>query len=367
VKYPVAALVAALLATSVQAQGPNADDAYEQAVAARLRGEPAEAVRLLEPLVAGDRANADAQVQLGFAYLALDRLGEAARAFEAALAAAPGYADARLGLARVAQRRGDRAAALRELDRLDPANAEVASLREQIAGDRSAWRWALDLDGSHAAVEGPLPDWQEGAVQLRHRPSDRTTLAARIELSHRFGLTDVYGEGLVDQAFGERARAYLLLGGTPDADFRARWQIGAGGSVRLRDGASATVLTVDMRHAEFATGEVQTVSPGVEQYLFDGRAWLTARWINTFDDTGRHLSGYLMRGDIQPRDDLRLFAGFSNAPDTSEGTVVDTRSYFGGISVDVDARITARLSAAFEDSDTGADRTQIGLGLGWRF
>lgn len=365
-KYAAAALAALLWTTSLQAQQPIAD-AYDRAVAARLRGEPAEAVRLLEPLVAAQPDNPDVRLQLGYAYLALDRLDEAERAFEAALAIAPAYADARIGLARVAQRRGDRTGALRELAALDPANAEVRTLREQIEAEPAALRWSLDVTGSYAAVDGPQPDWKEAAIELRYRPTDRTALAARVEAARRFGVTDVYAEGVVDQAIGERGRVYLLLGGTPDADFRPRWQIGAGGSVRVRDGGTATVLTLDLRHAEFTTGDVQTVIPGIEQYLFGGRAWLTARWINLFDDNGRHLSGYLVRGDVAASEGLRLFAGFSNAPDTSEGVVIDTRSYFGGLAVALDERITARVTAAFEDSDTGADRTQLGLGLGWRF
>jgi YaiO family outer membrane protein len=367
VRYALIAFAAALMASPVQAQQAAADSAYEQAVAARLRGEPSEAIRLLEPLVAAEPANADARVQLGYAYLALGRLDDAAQAFEAALAIAPAYDDARLGLARVAQRRGDRAGAMRELAALDPANAEVRALRERIGADPMATRWSLDVDGSYAAVDGPQPDWKEASVQLRHRVTDRTALAARVEVARRFGLSDVYVEGLVDQAIGSRARAYVLIGATPDADFRPRWQAGAGGSLRIRDGAAATVLTFDLRHAEFATGDVQTVVPGVEQYLLGGKAWLTGRWINLFDDSGRHLSGYLVRGDVQATDDVRLFAGFSNAPDTSEGIVVDTRGYFGGASVALGERVTMRLSAAFEDSDTGADRTQLSLGLGWRF
>jgi YaiO family outer membrane protein len=366
-RYAVIAFAAALTASPLQAQQPAPDTAYEQGVAARLRGQPSEAVRLLEPVVAAEPANADARVQLGYAYLALGRLDDAAQAFDATLAIEPAYDDARLGLARVAQRRGDRPGALRELAAVDPANAEGRTLREKIDNDPMATRWSLDVDGSYAAVEGPQPDWKDVSVQLRHRATERTALAARVEVARRFGLSDVYVEGLVDHAVGSRGRVYVLLGGTPDADFRPRWQAGAGGSLRVRDGAAATVLTLDLRHAEFATGDVQTVVPGIEQYLLGGKAWLTGRWINLFDDNGRHLSGYLVRGDVQAADGLRLFAGFSNAPDTSEGIVVDTRGYFGGASIALDDRVTMRLSAAFEDSDTGADRTQVGVGLGWRF
>lgn len=361
------ALAAAALASPLGAQQPAPADAYEQAVAARLDGRPAEAVRLLEPIVAADPANADAQVQLGYAHLALGQLDEAEASFDAALRAAPTYADASLGIARVAQRRGDRAGALAALEAIGPGNAEADALRAQLARDSSLLRWSVDVDGGYAFVDGPQPDWKELAFQVRHALSDRTALAARAEFSNRFDNSDVYLEGLVDQALGEGVRGYLLLGGTPDADFRPQWQIGAGGSVRLSSGGSATVLTLDLRHAEFVTGNVQTVNPGIEQYLAEGRAWITARWINVFDDFSGHQSGYLVRGDVQPTDGLRLFAGFSNAPDTEEGVVIDTRSFFGGAVFDLGGNLTGRISASIEDTETGADRTQVGAGLGWRF
>jgi len=359
-------LLAALLLTSpLQAQS-NPEETYRQAVAARQQGDPQRAVDLLVPLVASDPAHSDAQVQLGYALLQLDRPDEAERAFRAALAVAPDYADARLGLAHIAQRRGDRASALRELAPVDASNSEAQALRTQLAG-AAGTRWSLDLDGSYSVLDGVQPDWREGALQLRYRASDVTAVAARIEVASRFNATDVYGEIGVEQALSDRARVYLTLGGTPDADFRPRYQIGAGGSFRISDVGHATVLTLDARQAEFAAGDVQTISPGIEQYLAGGRIWLTARWINLFDEDGDHQSGYLIRADGQATDRLRLFAGLSDAPDTSEGLVVDTRSYFGGASYDLDAHTSLRLSVAHEDRETGADRTQLGLGLGLRF
>lgn len=363
----VGLLAAAIAAAPLQAEQAAPASAYEQAVAARLGGRPAEAARLLEPIVAADPTNSDAQVQLGYAYLALGRLDEADAAFGAALKVAPDYADARLGLARVAQRRGDRAGALAALEAIGSGNAEADALRAQIAAEPAALRWAFDVDGSYAFVDGPQPDWKELDVQLRHTISERTAVAARAEIANRFDNTDVYLEGLVDQVLGDGVRGYLLFGGTPDADFRPQWQIGAGGSVRVTSGGSATVLTLDLRHAEYVSGNVQTVNPGIEQYFADGRAWITARWINVFDDFSGHQSGYLLRGDVQPSDGLRLFAGYSNAPDTEEGVVIDTRSFFGGAVVDLGSNMTARVSASFEDTEAGADRTQVGLGLGWRF
>ena len=130
--------------------------------------------------------------------------------------------------------------------------------------------------------------------------------------------------------------------------------------------ANPTIATADVAWARYPCGEVWTVNPGLQQYLANGRLWLTARWINTFSG-GRHSSGWLARGDIQATEKLRLYGGAANAPDTSEGIVIDTFSLFGGLSYGISERQTVRLSLARDNRDGGRDRTQIGIGTGIRF
>ncbi|WOF42405.1 YaiO family outer membrane beta-barrel protein [Sphingopyxis indica] len=351
-------------ATTVQAQNSAPTD-YELAVQARLAGDAARAADLLEPLVAADPHNSDAQVQLGLARMALGELDAAEAAFRAALAVAPGYTDAHVGLARIAQRRGDNAAALRALDAAGVQNAEIAELRRQLADAPSDPRWKIDVDAAYSWIDGPQPDWRELAFQLR-RSEGRAAIGARVEYARRFDRDDVYGEAQIDYRLSDAARLYATLGGTPDADFRPKWQLGLGGSLRVNGGLNATVLTLDGRQARFVTGDVQSLSPGIEQYL-GGRFWLTGRWINLFDERGTHRSGYFVRGDVQASEALRLFAGYSDAPDTDEGVVVDVRSLFGGVSLDLGRRHSFRLAIAHDDRATGADRTQLTVGFGLRF
>ncbi|MGB3848219.1 MAG: YaiO family outer membrane beta-barrel protein [Sphingopyxis sp.] len=344
---------------------PAAPGDYDRAVEARLAGDPARAAALLEPLVAIDPRNSDAWVQLGLARLALGQLDTAEAAFNSALTIAPGYADARIGLARIAQRRGDRAAALRALDGVEPGNPDVVALRRQLADAPAANRWQMDVDAAYSWVDAPQRDWRELALQIR-REGPVATVGARAEYARRFGHSDVYGELQVDYRLSDAARFYATLGGTPDADFRPEWQIGLGGTVRVHEGPNATVLTLDARQARFASGDVQSLSPGIEQYV-GGRMWFTGRWINLFDEKGTHRSGYLVRGDIEANDALRFFAGYADAPDTDEGTVVDVRSFFGGVSLDIGRGRTLRLNLAHDDRATGADRTQLSAGFGLRF
>lgn len=332
-------LAASLLALVGAAPAPSP---YDEGVAARHAGDIPRAVTLLERAAADQPENADAHLQLGYALLAAGRLDEAEAAFQRTLAIAPAYADASEGLALVARRR---------------ATDDSAKL---------AYRFDFNVEASVSSLNKGREDWKEGAVELRYRPDDASAVGARIEQSQRFGRNDTYGELRYDRrVLG--GSFYLLGGGTPDADFRPRWQVGAGGSVRVRSGANATLLTADARHGDYQAGDVQMLSTGIEQYVAGGSVWFTGRLINTWDEDGEHSLGWLGRGDWQAREGLRLFLGYADAPDTSEGRVVDTRSLFGGFSSRLSERITLSASAAREWREDGSRRTQLGVGLGHRF
>jgi YaiO family outer membrane protein len=325
-------------------------------------------VELLRQVVAAQPANADAQLQLGLALLNAGRLDEAEIALRRALEIAPDYTDARLGLARLEQRRGNRAAALAQLEPVDPANSEAGTLRRQIQAMEVAYRWRIDVDGAIATLTQDQPDWKEGALRISHQATPATAVSAGLELSRRFGLKDAYGEMRMEHRLADnKGSFYMLAGATPNADFRPEWQIGLGGEGRVRSGPAATLLTLDVRQARYRVGDIQTLNPGIDQYLARGRAWIGARWINIFDENGRHHSGWLLRGDALATDRLRMFLGTADAPDVSEGRVVGTVSVFGGLSYDVTPQMNVRASVAHDDRETGSDRLQLGVGAGWKF
>jgi YaiO family outer membrane protein len=373
VKRRLLALAAFSLVSATQpGAAPDPEQLYRDGVAARHAGESARAVSLLRQAVAAQPHNADAQLQLGLALLADGQLDEAETALRRTLEIAPDYEDARIALARIEQRRGNRAGALAVLEPVSPTNSDAAGLRTQLsaAGEEaqaSDYRWQLDVDASHSELEGGQPDWREGSVRLRYQATEDTAIGGSVEVASRFDNTDTYAELRLDHRLSDGTSVYVTAGGTPNADFRPEWQIGAGGSVRLVDGKTPTSLTLDARQAHYRAGDIQTVSPGIEQYVLGGRAWLTGRWINIFDETGDHNSGWLARGDLMATERFRLFAGIADAPDVSEGVVTDTFSIFGGAAYELSDRATLRFSLAHEDRETGSDRLQAGIGLGLRF
>ena len=361
-----AALALSLLAFAVPAAAQTAEEDYQAGVAARHAGNPDEALRRLGRAAEAEPGNADIHLQIGLVYLAIGRLDDAETAFRHVLELAPDYADARLGLARVARRRGDRETALAELDRIGPGHAEAEELRRQILGTAAVrpWRWNVDLDGSYTDVDR-LADWQSATLVVQHRVGMDTIVAATADATRRFKRTDVYSEARVDYRFAPGAYVHVLVGGTPDADYRPEYQLGAGAAIRTHGGPYATVAQLELRQARYPTGDVQTVTPGIEQYLGES-AWVTVHWINTWDRFS-HSSGWLVRGDFMPNDRLRLFAGVANAPDLDAGVVIDTQSLFGGVSVDVGEHLTVRLSYGHDDSPGPADRDTLALGMGYRF
>ena len=357
-------LACTLAASPLSAQ--TAPTAYDQGVAARRAGDNGRAIVLLEQAVREVPDSADAHVQLGYALLAQGRLDAADLAFGDALRLAPAYDDARIGQALIAERKGafDRARVL--VAPVAAANEDANNLRRRLAAVRGERRWSVDVDGGLTRLGRGQPDWRQLDVQVAHRRDSGTRLAGRIESARRFGRSDVYGEVRGEVPVGAGSSAYLLAGGTPGADFRPRWQIGAGGRARIGGGAAPTVLTLDARHASYRSGKTTLINPGIEQYIGGGKAWLTLQSINLIDD-GDLLSGGLGRVDAMASDQLRLFAGAANAPDVDQGIVSRTRSLFAGAALDLGDKATVRMSISRDRPTIGADRTGLSVGTTVRF
>lgn len=324
----------AALACAGTAFAQETTDDYRAAVEARLGGDPAEAKRLLERRLAANPGDVDARLQLAYAQLALGENAAAEDSFRAVLASAPDYADAREGLALIAQRRG---------------------------GEASR---------GYALVEGALSDlnrgaagWREGAIEFQAPISPRATLGGRAAYYRRFGLDDVELTARLGARVGEGIWLRADLGGTPNADFRPRLGIGAGGDFRLRTGPRATVAQIDVRYDRFPAQEVVTIAPALVQYLGDGRAWVTVRGIGVIADGGSLQAGALLRGDFATGGRQRLFAGISNGPDTDLGIVSRVTSVFAGGEVPLGGSLSLIGSAAREWREGGGRRNELRLGL----
>jgi YaiO family outer membrane protein len=335
---------------------------YDAAVADRRAGRHADALAKLDQLLRLQPGNVDARLNRGLSLLAMNRLDEAEAAFEAVLAAAPDYVDARLGLARVAQRRGDLVRARTEAGRAAlaaPDRPDVIALVQTLRGPHP---WRVDVDVAHSRLGAGLPDWTEARLGAIRTLNERWSVGAAAEWTERFNSEDLFVEGRLDRRF-DRGGVYSALGGALEADYRPEISLRVGGDVRLSPVISATL---DASTARFASGTVSSLQPGLAADLADGQLRLAARWINAWDETDQRRTGYSVSAQWAATDRLRLRLDHADAPETSEGVTVDVRAVSLGADIMLTDQVSLRLGALHEDR--GAyDREAITLGVGWRF
>ncbi|BCG95260.1 YaiO family outer membrane beta-barrel protein [Mesorhizobium sp. 131-2-1] len=289
-------------------------------------------------------------------------------AFQRVLAADPRNAEALVGIGDVRRAEGDDAGAREAYQQalaIEPGSADI----EQRLAVPPPRKWRLDIGTEVSDLSNGLGDWTDSSAGLAYRLSPATTISGRTRVATRYGHTNVQVEGRIDEAFSPVFSAYALAAVTPDADFLARYSIGAGASWQIVAPAKEfgpVSLNIDARYDDFANAGVTSISPWVQGYILDGRLGLSARWVHAEDDIGTRADGYVLRADLAVTPHFNLFGGYADAPEISDGTLVPTRTVFGGLSWDVSDPLTLRASLAHEQRPT-FDRTIFGLGLTARF
>ena len=324
---------AAALALGLAAPAFAQETPYEQAVAARLAGDSARAVALLEHWLAEHPGDADARVQLGYALLAEGRAAGAEREFAAVLDDAPDYTDAREGLAL--------------------ARARLSEAR----------RGYLAVEGGLSDGDGGGRQWSEIGLVLIAPVAAGDTMDVQAVHYDRFGLGDTeMGAGYTHRA----GRDLWLRAGisvTPGADFRPEIGVRAGADYRIAGGPETTTVGFDASYRKFPLQDVWAVSPAVTQYLAGGRASLTGRLDAVAAEGDVLRLGASVRADYLPSDSERWFLGAGRGPDTDLGVVDTTTSLFGGAEMPVAEGLVLTGSAAREWRRLGVDRTGFRLGI----
>ena len=335
-------------------------------------GNFAAAEAAVEAVLAQQPQNVDALTLGGrLAYYRKDYQA-AQRRFEAALAIAPDDPDALLGLGDALRAQGDEGAAeaaYRSAEAAAPGSREAAERLAHVPPVPKRWRFDAAFSYSRLS-RVPTPDWKETFDQLGYVLDNGDTIHGRIEASERFDRYDAYLEGGLDHRFDDRLSGYAYLGGTPAAHFRERVAGLGGGGYRVLDGSdviNATVLTFDGKVADYSTGDVETVKPGIQQYFFKGRFWGTAQSITTRDENGHFQQGWLLRGDFIPVERLVVFVGLSEAPETSDNVTALTRAQFVGGALEITDDLVVRLDYLREDRVHSYLRQAVTLGVGIRF
>lgn len=389
------------LSRAAAAAPDNVDVLIQQGLALMAMGRDEQATIVMERVLTLAPNYADARIALARIALRQGHTNQALAQVESVLRDDPNNPEARELHAGVLLSQGDARASeaeYRTLARQQPGSASVlvglgdslraqwrdeearvlysqaAALAPDSVGRQRAElpdrpRFRLDINGAYSSLSNGLPPWQEGSLRLAYTVDDRNVVSIGSDVSRRFNMTNAYTELRVDHRYTERLSAYLYGGGTPDATILPEAAIGMGAQWRMNasPGKQLTFATLDTRYAHYQTGNVWSGNAGLIQYLGNDRIWITAKWINTLDERSRYLTGFALRGDWQARPQLRLLAGYADAPESDQGITVRTRTVYGGVVVDATDRVSVNLTAAHEMRSQLYDRNTIDVGLTLRF
>ncbi len=324
--------------------------------------------RLLDRIRAQVPANSEILQLEGRVYFLEEDYDRAEGAYRGALKLAPSDADALIGLGDVLRAKGDDASARLAYQRalkLRPGSEEIAT---RLAAPVPR-KWRLDVATEISELSSGLGTWTDSFANLSYRASPQVTIGSQTRIATRYGQTDAQLETRLDYSPLRPLSVYGLVALTPEADFLARYSLGAGGTWTIETKSQpvgALILGLDIRYDEFALSEIWTINPSAQVYLLSDRFWLTGRWVHVEDDENNSVDGYIVRGDLRVTEELQAFVGYSDAPEISEGAIVDTKSIFAGVGFDVTSDVTLRANYAYETRPT-FDRDIFGFGVTVRF
>jgi YaiO family outer membrane protein len=254
---------------------------------------------------------------------------------------------------------------------LDPDQTEAREgLKRVQAAAPKRWRFDTGYENSSYPSSSGRKDWQEAMLRIGYAWDSQTRIHIQGNNAHRFGKVDRMMEIGIDHEFLPWLRGYANAAGTPAADFLPEYKLMAGASARLRksEGIVAdTWGTFDLKQASYTSGETRFAAPGVQQYLFGGRAWATGRFLLMEDERGKHPTGWEARLDWQALDRLRLFFGMADAPETDDNRSLPTTSRFLGAVFGVSDDIDLTLSASRIAQDGLPRRRTFGAALSAKF
>ena len=370
-------MMSAMLLAALPAAADSFVDSFKNANMARAEGRFADAEQHYREALSLSPDNADVLLALGLVLGFQEHHEEALTVLDRAVAVAPDYTDIRLARTRIKLwmgRSDDARADLAGILIKEPNNAAALELQKQLAApahfeETPIWRLDVGYDQSHFS-RVRRKAWHEGYTQVTY-DTQQTQVHLRSERGRRFGEIDTYLRAGIAHRLNADLGGYFNYGMTPGASFYPRWKVETGANFRLLDGGSLlgpTIVTLDLAQKDYATGDIRNIDPGLQQYLFDGRAWLTGRWINTYDlVSSKRLAGWSFRADWQPMDRLRLFGGISSSAETDSGTSVVTLARFIGAGVDVTPDIRLNVAFTRDNRKDSYIRDVFSSGLSLRF
>lgn len=391
---PLACYAPSALALPVPDASPLMGNPYQQAVTAHAHNDHDDAIQILQRLTVSEPDNADNWLRLGLEHSHMDAWEDAEAALSKAIALAPGYTDAQDAIKNVRRWKANMlAAATLSPAKLSPRLGGMDISEPQArANGRDQFSVAISQSfGKYA--DRTKPAGRESLIVASYSPHAKATYLAQLEISKRFGQTDTTA-GLQGD-WRVTSNAFVYAGGTVSKNpaFRENWSLRAGGGVRPIKNAE---LILDARISNYSLpnqsvpsqsvpsqsvssqsvssqsvssqskGTFVSATPKAAISALSNRVTATAGWINVWNENGMHLSGWSLRADIAPNDNLNLYAGSARYPDTEAGITRRTSVQFAGGSVAVRYNLRFSLGIEKEQRQFSTSVQRMTFGLRWK-
>lgn len=325
-----------------------------------------EAARIVDRVAAARPNDSEALALRGRIAFYRAQNAQAEQSFKAALAADPQNLDAMLGLGDVERARGNDAAARTYFLRargIDPGSKDVADRLATKDPDGPLWR--LDIGGTHSWLDRTtLPDWSSQSVAVSRTVGAGRYVTGAAGRYRRFGTTDVELTAAAGMPLMKGVAGRIEAGVTPAADFLPRWRLAPSVTANIL-AETALMLEGSVRH--YATGTVSGFNIGGEQFFLERRLAVAGRFINSIDDTGKHLTGWSAAMTAIPADRLSVRASYADAPESDAGIVAATRSWSAGVGYDLTPNLSLRADFTHDNRTGGYLRDEVSIGIAVRF
>lgn len=236
--------------------------------------------------------------------------------------------------------------------------------------EADGWRTSITYSNSRFS-RSARKDWHEESIILSRKIDDRTSINLTLDNARRFATNDNSLGGGISHKFNDDVYGNFSFYLTPGADFLARWFVQADAGMKVWDGVGVlgpTVVTINLQHKDYATGDTDNIDPGFVQYMSKIPVWISGKWINSFArKPEKRTAGYSLKVDWQATENLRPFVGYASAPESDEGTVTNVTTKSGGLVYSFNDKTSVRLDYTAEDRKGSYLRNIYSLGLSRQF
>ncbi len=270
------------------------------------------------------------------------KLSEAEAKYRSVLEKKPAYEDARRGLERVL------------------AAKEAAK----------AYLWRLDGyfgHGEYSRVDFPN-QYVGGFRGTRFLEDGKAAVYGGYTVTRQYRMTDSQYEIGGARRFQPWLSGSAFVVTAPAAKFKARWEAGAGGELRLAEGKEGmeTGLLAEYQRRWYPSQAADTYKAGVRLRPW-GAFGVRTRAISVVTEGERPIYGWDIRTDIPLAREVSFDIGYANAGEIEQNVTARTATYFGGFSWEASKRVTVSLGFEHEDRQGSYVRDGGSLNVSYSF